>query len=219
MKRAVDLSHEIADGTVTYPGLPAPRITEFLSRADSRFRYAAGTEFQIGRIEMVANTGTYLDTPFHRYAEGYDLAALPLERVADLPAVVVHDAMDGGRAIGPERLAGSLRRGCALLVHTGWDRHWGTAAYLGGSPFLTRAACEAAVAAGVALVGIDSVNLDDPDDGTRPAHSVLLAAGIPVVEHLTGLERLPAEGSRFFAVPPKVHGFGTFVVRAFAIVD
>jgi kynurenine formamidase len=206
--RYVDLSHTVADGLVTYPGLPAPSISDHLSRADSRERYAPGTEFQIGRIDMVANTGTYLDTPFHRYADGHDLAALPLERVAGVPGVV----------IGPgDELPGEVA-GCAVLVRTGWDEHWGTEQYGDPShPFVPQALCDALVAAGPALVGIDSVNIDDTRSGERPVHSALLAAGIPVVEHLTNLGELPGgEPFEVFAVPVKVAGMGTFPVRAFA---
>jgi kynurenine formamidase len=216
MARLVDLSHTVEHGLVTYPGLPAPRIDAFLTHEQSRDRYAAGTEFHIGRIEMVANTGTYLDAPFHRFREGPDVAALPLERIADLPGVVV----DGGRErrVGPERLPDTDLRGRAVLVRTGWSRHWGQVAYFDDSPFLDPALGAALVARGAALVGIDSLNVDDTLDGTRPVHTALLAAGIPIVEHLTGLDALPAQGFRFFAVPVKVRGFGTFPVRAFAVV-
>jgi kynurenine formamidase len=215
----VDVSHVVADGTITYPGLPAPVITDHLSRAASRSRYAPGTEFQIGKIEMVANTGTYVDAPFHRYAEGADLAQLPLERVADLEGVVVRCAGRAERAIDRDAFAGVAVRDRAVLVHTGWDRHWGTAAYDVGHPFLTRAAAAALVEAGARLVGIDSLNIDDTADGTRPAHTLLLGAGIPIAEHLCGLERLPDTGFRFFAVPVKVSGMGSFPVRAFAMVE
>ncbi len=211
----VDVSHVIADGTITYPGIPAPVITDHLSRAASRSRYAPGTEFQMGKIEMVANTGTYVDAPFHRYADGADLAQLPLEHVADLDGVVVRCA---GRAVDRDAFAGVAVRDRAVLVHTGWDRHWGTAAYGVGHPFLTRAAAAALVDAGARLVGIDSLNVDDTADGTRPAHTLLLGAGIPIAEHLCGLARLPDTGFRFFAVPAKVRGMGSFPVRAYALV-
>ena len=214
----VDVSHVVADGTITYPGIPAPVITDHLSREASRSRYAPGTEFQIGKIEMVANTGTYVDAPFHRYADGADLAQLPLERVADIDGVVVRCADRTERAIDREAFAGVVVRDRAVLVHTGWDRHWGTAAYGVGHPFLTRAAAAHLVEAGARLVGIDSLNIDDAADGTRPAHSLLLGAGIPIAEHLCDLARLPDTGFRFFAVPVKVRGMGSFPVRAFAIV-
>jgi kynurenine formamidase len=212
--RLVDLSHVIEHGMTTYPGLPAPVIDTHLSFEDSAGHYAPGTEFAIGRISMVANTGTYLDTPAHRYREGHDLAGLPLERCANLPLVVI-DA--GAGAIGPDVLADRSVEGAAVLLRTGWDRHWGTERY--GNPVhphLTKAGAEQLVAAGVVLVGIDSVNIDDTTGGERPAHSVLLAAGIPVVEHLTRLDELPATGARFTAVPPAVRGMATFPVRAFA---
>jgi arylformamidase len=217
MARLVDLSHSVEHGLVTYPGLPAPRIDAFLSHEESRERYAAGTEFHIGRIEMVANTGTYLDAPFHRFREGADVAALGLEQLADLPGVVV-DAPARERSVGPDRLPDTDLRGCAVLVRTGWSRLWGRAAYFDDSPFLAPALGEALVARGAALVGIDSLNVDDTLDGSRPVHTALLAAGIPIVEHLTGLAALPADGFRFFAVPVKVRGLGTFPVRAFAVV-
>jgi len=211
----VDLSHEIADGTITYPGLPGPVITDHLSRVDSRERYAPGYEFQIGHIDMVSNTGTYLDTPFHRFADGHDLAGLDLARVAGVGGVVV-DATATKEA-GADLLAGVDVAGRAVLVRTGWDLHWGTDAYGDGAhPFLGVDAAELLVAAGAAVVGIDSVNIDDTRGGTRPAHTTLLGADIPIVEHLTGLDRLPATGARFTATPQRVVGMGTLPVRAFA---
>lgn len=219
--RLVDLSHVIRSGEVTYPGLPVPEITPHLTRADSRGVYAPGTEFEIDRISMLGNTGTYLDTPFHRYADGHDLAALPLERVVELPALVVH--APGVRRIGAELLVELLAdaelRGAAVLLHTGGDVAWATPAYAVDAPFLAEDGARWLVDAGVGLVGIDSVNIDDvsPDAaGARPAHSLLLAAGIPIVEHLTGLAELPARGATFSAVPPMVEAFGTFPVRAYA---
>lgn len=215
----VELSHPIRAGMTTYPGLPGPVIASHLTFEQSHGSYAAGTEFQIGRIEMVANTGTYLDTPAHRWREGHDLSGLALERCADLPALVV-DARRAGHALGPDALPdlGAVG-GLAVLVWTGWDRHWGTAAYGDPDhPHLTEAAARALAGAGVALVGIDSVNVDDTRTGERPAHSVLLAAGVPVVEHLTGLGRLPTTGSRFTAAPPLVEGLATFPVRAYAVL-
>lgn len=212
----IDLSHTVEHGMVTYKGLPAPLICDYLSREQSRGLYAPGTEFQIGKIEMVANTGTYLDSPFHRYADGADLADLDLARLADLEGLLVDCAGVGGRAVGPELLAGLEVRGRAVLFRTGWSRHWRTDQYFEGHTFLTGAAAEALVAGGAALVGIDSYNIDDTDDGRRPVHTALLGAGVPIVEHMRGLERLPARGFRFYAVPVKVRGFGTFPVRAFA---
>jgi kynurenine formamidase len=216
----VDLSHEVADGLVTYPGLPAPVIRDHLSRAASQGHYAPGTEFHIGKIEMVANTGTYVDAPFHRYPDGVDLAGLALDALAHLDGLVIRRAGSAAAAIGPEAFAGVALRGRAVLVHTRWDRHWGTPAYgAAGHPFLTRAAAEFLASAGARLVGIDSVNIDDIADGTRPVHTLLLGAGIPIVEHLTGLDRLPDAGFRFSAVPPRVRGMGSFPVRAFAVID
>ncbi len=214
----IDVSHEIETGLVTYKGLPAPLVCDFLSREASRKVYAPGVEFHIGKIEMVANTGTYLDAPFHRYADGLDVAGLPLDRSADLPAVVVPADRLTGRAIGPEVFAGLDLRGKAVLVRTGWDAHWRTYRYFEGHPFLSADAARFLVEAGAALAGIDSLNIDDTADLTRPVHSALLAAGIPIVEHLTGLGRLPEQGFRFFAAPVKVKGMGTFPVRAFGLV-
>jgi len=212
----VDLSHPIENGMITYKGLPAPLICDHMSREQSRSVYAAGTEFQIGRVEMVANTGTYLDTPFHRYADGYDLAGLPLEIVSGVPGSTVHVAGIKQRAIDWQTFAAVPIRGRAVLVHTGWDIHWRTDRYFEGHPFLTQKAAEYLRDSGAALVGIDSLNIDDTSGGTRPVHSVLLAAGIPIVEHLTQLSLLPAEGFRFSAVPPKMAAMGTFPVRAHA---
>jgi kynurenine formamidase len=215
--RLVDLSHTIHDGLVTYPGLPAPVIRDHLSRADSRRTYAPGTEFHIGRIEMVANTGTYLDTPSHRFEGKPDLAAVPLDALANLEGVVLRPGT-AGRRIDAAALGATDVRGKAVLVQTGWDQHFGTPAYGQGHPFLTRDAAERLRDGGAALVGIDSLNVDDTADGARPVHTVLLDAGVLVVEHLTSLSGLPAAGFRFFAVPPRVRGMGTFPVRAFALV-
>jgi len=210
----LDLSHTIEHGMTTHPGLPGPLICDFLSREASRGRYAPGVEFQIGKIEMVANTGTYVDSPFHRYADGKDLSALPLESLAGLDAVLVDDGRS--RAVGRDALTGRDVRGKAVLVRTGWDAHWGTPDYLGDNPYLTAEAAAYLVAQGAVLVGIDSVNIDDLGDLARPVHSILLGAEIPIVEHLRGLGQLPGNGFRFTAVPPKVAGVGTWPVRAFA---
>jgi kynurenine formamidase len=166
---------------------------------------------------MVANTGTYLDAPFHRYADGKDLAELPLSSLADLVCVVVRAS--AGRSIEASAFRNVDVRGKVVLVHTGWAKHWKTDRYFEGHPFLTEDAACHLRDAGAALVGIDSLNIDDTGDGRRPVHSVLLGSDIPIVEHLTGLERLPDAGSRFFAVPVKVRAFGTFPVRAFAVLD
>jgi arylformamidase len=215
----IDLSHVIEDGMVTYKGLPAPIICDFLSREASRKIYSPGTEFQMGRIDMAANTGTYMDTPFHRYADGADLAAVPLEPIANLPGTVVRVLGMAGRAIDWTHFAACEVKGCAVLVHTGWDRNWRTDAYFEGHPFLTQAAAEYLRDQGATLVGIDSLNIDDTSGGERPVHSTLLGADIQIVEHMTGLGALPLTGFRFFATPPKVKGMGTFPVRAHAIVD
>lgn len=214
----VDLSHVIESGMITYKGLPAPLICDHLSREASRQHYAEGTEFQIGRIDMVANTGTYIDMPFHRYPDGHDLAGLPLQRAADLPGVLVCVEGAAERAIDWHHFVPVECRGHAVLIHTGWDRHWRTDAYFEGHPFLTEKAALYLRDQGALLVGIDSLNIDDTSGGTRPVHSVLLGAGIPIVEHMTGLSALPAAGFRFSAVPPKVKGMGTFPVRAHARV-
>lgn len=215
----VDVSHVVEHGMITYKGLPAPLICDFLSREQSRSHYAPGTEFHIGKIEMVANTGTYLDSPFHRYANGKDLSELPLERLANLDAIVIPAYSSKSRAIGRAIFQEYDVRGKAVLVRTGWDARWRTDQYFEGHPFLTRDAVEHLVEAGVVLVGIDSLNIDDIGDLSRPAHSLLLAAEIPIVEHLRGLSQLPDDGFRFFAVPVKVKNMGTFPVRAFGLVD
>lgn len=217
--RFVDLSHTIEHGMVTYPGLPGPLICDFLSREASRQHYAEGVEFHIGKIEMVANTGTYLDSPFHRYEGGRDLSQLPLASLADLDGVVVGAVGVTGRALGRDAFGDTDVTGKAVLVHTGWDAHWGTDGYFEGHPFLTEEAARFLADAGAALVGIDSYNIDDTADGRRPAHSILLGADIPVVEHMCDLGRLPRDGFKFFAVPVKVKGFGTFPVRAFAVIE
>lgn len=222
-RRLVDLSHTVEDGLVTYRGLPAPRITDFLGREASRAHYAPGTEFQIGRIDMVANTGTYLDSPAHRFADGADLSGLDLASVADLPGLVVRATGMTERAVGRALLAAALAevdpRGMAVLVHTGHDRHWRTDRYFEAHPFLTRDAADLLAAAGAALVGMDTYNVDDTADAERPAHTALLRAGVPIVEHLRGLGDLPITGFRFSAVPVKVKGMGTFPVRAHAVVS
>jgi len=218
----VDLSHPIRDGLITYPGLPAPSITPFLTREDSRAKYATGTTFAMDIITMIGNTGTYLDSPFHRYGEGADLAGLDLTGLVDLPTEVFHltDAWTPKRrGIGALTLADRDVRGKAVLLHTGWDRHFGTPAYGAGAPYLAEDAVRALIDAGAVLVGIDSLNIDDTESGgERPAHSLLLAAGVHVVEHLTNLAKMPPSGARFFCAAPAIEGFGTFPVRTFALV-
>jgi arylformamidase len=218
-RKLLDLSHIVEHGMITYQGLPAPIISDYLSREQSRSRYANGTEFQIGRIEMVANTGTYLDSPPHRYADGCDLSGLELPCLADLEGITVRADFRMGRAIGREAFSQMNIRGKAVLVHTGWDVHWRTDQYFEGHPFLTRDAAQFLVESGARLVGIDSSNIDDMADLTRPVHSILLRAAIPIVEHCCGLENLPDTGFKFFAVPVKVKGMGTFPVRAFALIE
>lgn len=214
--RFIDLSHTIEDGLVTYRGLPAPLICDFLGRKESRQHYADGTEFHIGRIDMVANTGTYVDSPFHRYGDGKDLSELPLSSLADLATIVVRSSKQRIEASAFDDLDVG---GKAVLIDTDWSRHWNTEDYFEGHPFLTEGAARALRDHGAKLVGIDSLNIDDTTDGRRPVHSTLLAADIPIVEHLTNLAHVPDAGVRFSAVPAKVKAFGTFPVRAFARVE
>jgi kynurenine formamidase len=214
-QRFIDLSHAVIDGMITYQGLPAPLICDFMSREASQRHYAEGTTFHIGKIEMVANTGTYLDSPFHRFEDGQDLSELDLRKLAELDAVVVRVTGAAGRAVDRLAIAAVEVRGKAVLVQTGWDRHWGTEQYFDGHPFLTAAAAEYLRDSGAVLVGIDALNIDDIADLRRPVHTALLRAGIPIVEHLCHLDRLPISGFTFTAVPVKVKGMGTFPVRAY----
>jgi kynurenine formamidase len=216
--KLVDLSHEVEHGMITYKGLPAPIICDFLSRGDSRKHYADGTEFNIGKIEMVANTGTYVDSPFHRFADGIDLSALPLESLVDLEGIVVR-AQEFGRAISAKAFYGLEVKGKAVLIHTGWSRHWRTDRYFEGHPFLTRDEAQYLADSGAAFIGVDTYTIDDTTDGTRPAHTILLGKRIPICEHMCGLENLPDHGFRFHAAPVKVKALGTFPVRAYAILD
>jgi kynurenine formamidase len=217
MSNFVDLSHAVENGMITYKGLPAPVVCDYLTREASRAHYAPGTEFSIGRIDMVANTGTYVDAPFHRYAHGMDLAELPLASLADLDTVIVRASVERGRRIDASAFRSLAVRDKAVLVHTGWSRHWRTDGYFEGHPFLTADAARFLSQAGARLVGIDSLNIDSTEDGARPVHSELLRHDIPIVEHLTNLDEVPDSGTRFFAVPVKVKAFGTFPVRAFCI--
>ena len=214
----VELSHVIVAGMITYPGLPGPEVVPHLTREDSRELYARGTEFSIDRISMVGNTGTYLDSPYHRYADGTDLAGLGLDKLADLPAVVIRTIGSNSRAVDIGALAAADVTDHAVLLHTGGDHQWGTPEYAREAPYLTEDAAHWLVEHRARLVGIDAVNIDDTSTGQRPAHSVLLAAGIPIVEHLTGLDQLPITGARFTAAPPRVAEFGTFPVRAYASI-
>jgi arylformamidase len=217
MGRLIDLSHPIEHGMITYPGLPGPVISDFLGREASRGHYAEGTTFHIARIRMVANTGTYVDAPFHRYANGPDIGGLPLEKLADLEGLVVN-AAGRGRSLDADLFAGRDLSRRAVLVRTGWDAHWRTPQYGEGHPYLTRAAAEFLAAATPALVGIDSLNIDDTSDGVRPAHTLLLGAGVPIVEHLCNLGALPESGFRFHCVPPSFRGLGSFSARAYAVL-
>ena len=218
MAQFVDLSHVIEDSMITYTGLPGPVISDHLSREDAVSHYAEGTTFQIGKIEMVANTGTYIDAPFHRYSEGIDLSGLEMASIANLDGIVFR-ATQGIRSIDKDVFESDHVEGKAVLIHTGWDRLWQSDAYFKNHPFLTRDAAEYLKSCGAALVGIDSLNIDDTADGTRPAHSILLKAKIPIVEHMCNLDELPDQGFRFFAVPAPVKGMGSFPVRAFALID
>lgn len=217
-KRIVDLSHVIEHGMTTYAGLPGPQICDFWERESTAVKYDDGSTFQIGRIDMVANTGTYVDAPFHRYADGVDLADLPLPSLADLPGIVVRRPWENDVAIRADAFAGDVS-GKAVLVHTGWDRHWRADRYGEGHPFLTADAADWLIENGAAFVGIDSNNIDDTRRPSRPVHTRLLGAGIPICEHMTGLGQLPDEGFRFSAVPPKVRGMGSFPVRAYALLS
>ena len=217
-RQLIDISHTVEHGMITYKGFPAPIICDWLSRDASRVKYAPGTEFHIGKIEMIANTGTYIDSPFHRYPDGKDLSQLPLESLADLDCVVVRVDTAKNPAIDRISLNADRVRGRAVLFHTNWDLRWRTDAYFEGHPYLTERAAEWLAKSGVALVGIDSLNIDSIATGERPVHTILLGNEIPIVEHMCGLRDVPTEGSRFFAVPVKVKAFGTFPVRAFVAV-
>ncbi|HXG80373.1 MAG TPA: cyclase family protein [Sphingomicrobium sp.] len=217
-ERLVELSHLIEEGMTTYQGLPEPHLCDFWTREASAANYDDGSTFQIGRIDMVGNTGTYVDSPFHRYAEGKDFTELPLESLANLDGLVVRRPFENGLAVDADAFAGLDVRGKAVLVHTGWDRHWRTEAYFSNNPFLTEAAASLLIDGGAALVGIDSLNIDDTRMRARPIHTLLLGADIPICEHMTGLDQLPDEGFRFTAAPPKIRGMASFPVRAFAVV-
>lgn len=214
----IDLSHTIENGLVTYKGLPAPIICDYLSREESKKFYEEGTTFQIGKIEMVSNTGTYVDCPFHRFEHGRDLSEVELEKFAELEGVVIRALYTEKLAITPDQLKGYDVAGKAVLIHTGWDKHWSTDAYYYGHPYLTGEAAEYLKNAGAALVGIDSHNIDNTEGRTRPVHTILLGAEILIVEHLCNLGALPDTGFKFSAVPPKFKGVGTFPVRAMARV-
>jgi kynurenine formamidase len=215
----IDLSHVITDGMVTYKGLPGPHICDFISREQSAANYDDGSTFQIGRIDMVANTGTYVDVPSHRFADGKDLSEMGVEAFANIPGIVVRKPFESGVAVDADAFEGLEVEGKAVLVATGWDRNWGSENYYSDHSFLTPEAAEYLIANGAALVGIDSHNIDDTRVRTRPIHAALLGAGIPICEHMTNLGALPDSGFRFAAAPPKVKGMGTFPVRAYAVID
>ena len=219
MSRLVDLSHVITEGMTTYKGFPGPHICDYWTREDSAGFYDDGSSFQIGRIEMIANTGTYLDAPFHRWADGADVSALELDYVAALPGLVVRQPWENGLAVGVDRFEGLEIEGKAVLVHTGWDRHWGTDTYFDEHPFLTAEAASWLAENGAKLVGIDSHNIDDTRTKTRPVHSTLLREGVLICEHMTNLGALPDTGFAFTAAPPRIEGMGTFPVRAFAMLS
>jgi kynurenine formamidase len=218
--RFIDLSHVVDDGMITYKGLPAPVIRDHLSREASREIYAPGTEFQLGKIELVGNTGTYIDTPFHRYADGEDLSEIGLERLASLPVTLVRFPESEQPAVDVSHLPPpSEIRGRAILVHTGWSRHWRTDRYFENYPHLTGEAASYLVEHGATLVGIDSHNIDAAHDMSRPVHTRLLGAGIPIVEHMTNLDAVPESGGRLYATPAKFRGVGSFPVRVFVQID
>ena len=216
-QRIIDVSHTVEDGMITYHGLPGPRICDYMSREASRSKYAPGTEFYIGEITMVGNTGTYVDAPFHRYENGVDLAELPLSSLVNLETMIVRCEPVKTRAIDAIPLSEEDVRGRAVLFHTGWDKHWRSEMYHVGHPHLTGRLAERLADMGAGLVGIDSFNIDCTDNGERPVHATLLGAGIPIVEHLCGLSEAPDTGGRFFAAPAKVRAFGSFPVRAFIL--
>jgi arylformamidase len=218
VQQLIDVSHTVEHGMTTYPGIPAPSITDFLTRSDSREHYAKGTEFYIGKIEMAANTGTYVDSPFHRYAGGKDLSELPLDSLANLEGIVIRCPFENGSEVDKYWLEKHDIRRKAVLIHTGWDRHWRKEQYFKGHPYLTKEAADFLLHEGAVLVGIDSLNIDDTNNPARPVHSILLGADIPIVEHLCNLQSVPDRGFTFFAVPVKIRSFGSFPVRAFCII-
>jgi len=222
MPTFVDLSHTLEPGMPAYPGLPEPRFNIVFTHEESARRgtYAPGTTFQIAAYELAGNTGTYVDAPFHRHPDGPDLASLPLDRIANVPGVLVVAEQDG--SIPPARFEGLDVRGRAVLICTDWSLRWGGPDYFRSGPYLPAVTCEALVSAGAALVGIDCANIDNMQDPERPAHTILLGAGIPIVEHLTNLREVEsalvgANAFHFFAVPPAIRGGTSFAVRAFAI--
>ena len=219
MSRLVDLSHRITEGMTTYKGFPGPHICDFWTREKTTDFYDDGSSFQIGKIEMIANTGTYLDAPFHRWDDGADIAGLELDQMAALPGLVIRQPWENDLAVGIDQFDKLDVAGKAVLVHTGWDRHWGSDAYFDDHPFVTAEAAEWLAGSGAKLVGIDSHNIDDTRTKGRPVHSTLLRAGLLICEHMTNLRALPDDGFLFTAAPPKIEGMGTFPVRAFALLS
>ena len=216
-KKLIDLSHTIEEGMITYKGLPAPLICDFLSREESKNHYEEGTEFVIGQINMCSNTGTYIDSPFHRYADGKDLSQLELQQLASVEGVKITVA-ESSQFVDIEQLQGVDVRGKAVLIETNWSRHWNTDQYFEGHTYVTEAAAIYLRDQGAVIVGIDTYNIDDTSGKTRPVHTTLLGADIPIVEHMCNLADVPDSGFKFYAVPVKVKQFGTFPVRAFAEV-
>jgi len=214
----VELSHQIVPGMKTYPGLPEPKVEILLDYDASRERYQNKAEFYIASLHLCGNTGTYVDSPRHRYRDGIDLAGLSLERLANLPTLVI-DATKAGRAIGGDAFRTLDLTGTAVLFRTDFSKHWGTPAYFADNPYLTADAAELLVSKQPAFVGVDSLNIDDTGDPSRPVHTKLLGAGIPICEHMTNLASLPASGARLHAVPIAWVGGGTFPVRAYAVVN
>jgi arylformamidase len=214
--RLIDLSHTIENGLITYKGLPAPVICDYLSREDSKKIYAEGTSFQIGKIELVSNTGTYIDCPFHRFECGTDLNDTPLEYFAELKGIVLHAPYTERKSIDADFFKAHDIEDKALLIHTGWDLHWNTERYFSDHPYLTETAAWYLKEKKVRLVGIDSHNIDDTSGNTRPVHTILLGSNVLIVEHLCNLAAIPDQDFIFSAIPPKFKGVGTFPVRAIA---
>lgn len=218
MSKLIDLSHTIDENTITYKGLPAPIICDYISREASKQHYAKGTSFQIGKVDMVVNSGTYIDAPFHRFAEGKDIASIDIDQVADITAIKIL-IPDSEQKIGKHYFEGKDLTGKAVIIQTNWSRHWNTDNYFEGYPYLSVRAAEYLKQKKAVLVGIDSLNVDDNTTDERPVHTILLGAGILIVEHLCNLDKVPVEEFKFFATPVKIKGAGSFPVRAFAKIS
>jgi kynurenine formamidase len=217
--RFIEVSHTIEAGMKTYPGLPVPEVEVLLDHESSRARYDGKSEFLIASLHLCGNTGTYVDSPLHRHRGGTDLAGLRLELLAHVPAVVVNAPAGLERGIAAAAFRDIEVRDRAVLVRTEWSRFWRTPQYFEPNPHLTREACEYLAKEGARFVGIDSLNIDDIGDLSRPAHTILLGAGIPVCEHMTNLAAAPAGGSWLHAVPIAWKGGATFPVRAYLMVE